>query len=121
MNDKVGGILMGIVVDTNDPAGYKRIRVRIPAIHGSFTDKVYPTSEKYGNEYKIANRVDDNALPWIPVCYPFGSDIPPEVNQVVYVAFLSGDKDNPVVIGWLGYDYTNKEYKVTPKVYTKGN
>lgn len=38
MNDKVGGILMGIVVDTNDPAGYKRIRVRIPAIHGSFTD-----------------------------------------------------------------------------------
>ena len=102
MNDKVGGILMGIVVDTNDPAGYKRIRVRIPAIHGSFTDKVYPTSEKYGNEYKIANRVD-------------------EVNQVVYVAFLSGDKDNPVVIGWLGYDYTNKEYKVTPKVYTKGN
>ena len=28
------GITKGIVVDTNDPAGYNRIKVRIPELHG---------------------------------------------------------------------------------------
>ena len=60
-------------------------------------------------------------MPWIPVCYPLGTDIPPEVNQVVYVSFLSGNKDTPVVIGWLGYDYTTKEDTVVQNLYGIGN
>ena len=100
---KILGLVKGIVIDTEDPAGYKRIKVRIPCIHGPITKDFLP------DEYNKVNRVEDLAIPWAEVNYPYGSDITPERNQVVLVGFISGDPGKPVVLGWLGYEYNNKE------------
>ena len=116
MADKIGGILMGIVIDNHDPAGYKRVRVRIPALHGAMTKEFYPDETM-----AKTNRTREKSLPWVPVCYPLGSDIPPEPNQVVFVGFISGDPDKPVVLGWLGYEYTDKEDTLIPIVYSQPN
>ena len=100
---KVLGLTKGVVIDTEDPSGFKRIRVRIPQIHGPFTKEFMP------DNLNTVNRVEDNCIPWAEVNYPFGTDITPELNQVVLVGFISGDSDKPVVLGWLGYEYTDNE------------
>lgn len=95
------GLTKGIIVDTDDPAGFRRVRVRIPSLHGSFTDEFYPT-RKAGK----VNRIENEYLPWAEVCYPYGQEFTPEINQVVLIGFINGSADQPVVLGWLGYEYT---------------
>lgn len=108
------GIYKGIVIDTDDPAGLNRIKVRILDIHGVMNTNVY-SSLKY-NTGKEVFWVDDDHLPWAEVCYPYGEIITPEINQVVWVVFYGADSQYPVVIGWAGYEYTYEEEPyVVPK------
>lgn len=104
------GLTKGVVIDIEDPAGFKRIKVRIPEIHGPFMKETIP------DNMNKANRVADIAIPWAEVNYPYGSDITPELNQVVLVGFISGDPQKPVVLGWLGYEYnyTEDDKKLQP-------
>ncbi len=103
---KMSGLTKGIVIDTNDPAGFNRIKIRIPEIHGSVDPKVYSNAPE---KVRKASWVDDTSLPWAEVCYPYGSNVPPEQNQVVLVGFFNDDSSQPVVLGWLGYEYTTNE------------
>jgi uncharacterized protein involved in type VI secretion and phage assembly len=118
MYEKHGGLAKGIVIDTEDPAGYKRIRVRIPELHGAMNPDVY-TNTSFKSESKKTgsdiNRVADSCIPWAEVNYPYGSDITPEINQVVLVGFLGGDIDKPIVLGWLGYEYKPTEEAFVPR------
>ena len=34
---KLNGVYKGVVIDVHDPAGYDRVRVRIPSLHGTIT------------------------------------------------------------------------------------
>ena len=105
--DKIMGVTKGIVVSSDDPAGLHRVRVRIPQIHGCFDQTVYEAVNM--ENLKGVSWVEEKLLPWAEVNYPFGSNIPPEPNQVVLVGFFNGDTSTPVVLGWLGYEYTNLE------------
>lgn len=105
---KVGGLTKGIIVSTDDPAGFGRVKVRIPEIHGLVDPKSYG-SGNMGAELSARSRVEDSALPWCEVCHTYGSSILPEINQVVLIGFIDGSVSQPVVLGWLGYDYTAKE------------
>ncbi len=100
---KMSGFCKGIVIDTEDPAGFNRIRIRIPEIHGPMNKTIMPShlQDKYW--------VKDEDLPWAEVSYPMGEINVPEVNQVVLVGFFNGSADSPVVLGWLGYEYTDEE------------
>lgn len=104
MASNVLGLTKGIVIDTNDPSGFHRVRVRIPSLHGAMTESFYPY-RKLGR----TNRVEDEYLPWAEVNYPFGSLVTPEINQVVLIGFINGSTDQPVILGWLGYEYTPEE------------
>ena len=103
------GIYKGIVIDTEDPAGLNRIKVRILELHGLMDYNNYGTLKN--NTAKNVSWVDEENLPWAEVCYPFGSTAPPEINQVVWVVFYGGNSQSPVIIGWAGYDYTQNEEK----------
>lgn len=103
---RVQGLSKGIIVDIDDPSGYRRVRVRIPQLHGAFTEEFYGPN---GYEDAKVNRVKDEHLPWAEVCTPYWSEEGPQLNQVVIVGFISGDPNKPVILGCLGYDYTNKE------------
>ena len=115
--ERMSGLAKGIVIDINDPAGYNRIKVRIPELHGVMNrDEVYhDTRTNTARDMWI----DDDKLPWAEVCYPFGDTTPPEINQVVWIVFLNGFVDSPVIVGWAGYEYTSKEdaYRVQTNWY----
>lgn len=100
------GIYKGIVVDTEDPAGLNRIKVRILELHGM--EELTSYSSLNTNTAKHL-RVPEEDLPWAEVCYPFGVITPPEIDQVVWVSFYGGNARYPVILGWSGYDYTQKE------------
>ena len=109
---KSNGLYKGIIVDTNDPSGkFHRVRVRIPKLHGTISaSKINTNSEISTSESgAIQIGVEDRALPWCEVAYPYNTDFVPEVGQVVIVGFISGDTSKPIVLGWLGYEYTDKE------------
>jgi uncharacterized protein involved in type VI secretion and phage assembly len=107
---KASGLYKGIVIDTDDPSGsMKRVRVRIPRFHGTITDSYSHKNTGASSKSVYDARVKSEYLPWCEVAFPFGSNVPPEVGQVVIVGFLSSDVSQPVVLGWLGYDYTSKE------------
>jgi hypothetical protein len=101
---KLNGVYKGVVIDTDDPAGYNRVRVRIPSIHGTFTKETYGSTRS-----NAVNRVADNCIPWAEVCIPYTAQMSPQLNQVVAVSFLDGDQQYPVVLGYLRAQYTNKE------------
>lgn len=105
----INGLTKGVVVDTNDPAGWHRVRVRIPSLHGSFTEEFYSHIDANGRK---VSRIDDKYLPWAEVCFAYGHDYMPEINQVVLVGFLDGCAEQPVILGWLGYEYNNTEEKM---------
>ena len=108
--DKYVGLTKAIVIDNEDPSGYHRIKVRILSIHGAVN------LQTYGNITSLAAQychVNDEDLPWIEVCYPFGHCTPPEINQVVWVCFYRGDVTVPVVLGWAGYEYNKEELPLT--------
>lgn len=115
-SQKIAGFAKGIVINTDDPAGFNRIKVRIPQLHGAMSEKVY---ENAGHNAAKINRVEDDSIPWAEVSYPYGTNITPEVNQVVLVGFLNGDASQPVVIGWLGYEYTTNEEILVVKTRRK--
>lgn len=98
---KIDGFCKGIVVDNHDPAGLNRVKVRIPNLDGSCSDK--------NNSFDLSNprmvRVPDDSLLWAEVCHPYHDLSLPNVNQVVLVGFFSGYSNSPVILGWLGYDY----------------
>lgn len=104
--NRIIGVTKGVVVDIDDPAGLGRVRVRIPQIHGCFDEEVYANCDE---DTKRVSRIKNSCLPWAEVCYPYGSDVQPEPNQVVLVSFINGDGDKPIILGWLGYEYTNSE------------
>ena len=112
---KASGLYKGIVVDNQDPSGkFHRVRVRIPKFHGTINQSSYKkNSGSYTNKV-TAKYVSDNSLPWCEVAFPFGSDIVPEIGQVVIVGFINADVSQPVVLGWIGCDYTDKEEPFTP-------
>lgn len=105
---KMGGLTKGIVIDTNDPAGFGRVRVRIPELHGLMDEKSYGNSD-IGREVSKRTWIGADDLPWCEVNHAYGSDILPEVNQVVLIGFIDGSSTQPVVLGWLGYNYTDRE------------
>jgi len=118
MAGKIGGLMTGIVINIDDPSGFNRVRVRIPAIHGTITEDFYGMC---GNNASHLNRVADNAIPWAQVAFPFGERFTPELNQVVIVGFINGDEGSPVVLGWLGYEYASEEVPLQPnKSQNKG-
>ena len=106
------GLTKGVIVDTNDPSGWNRVRVRIPSIHGSFDENFYA---HLGPSTKKINRVEDKYLPWAEVCFPYAQTVTPEINQVVLVGFIDGSTSQPVILGWLGYEYNAYEEKMTVK------
>ena len=105
------GLTKGIVVDTEDPAGFNRVKVRIVELHGAVSEDVYQYCRDYNNL-----RVTDDSLPWCEVCYAYGSTVKPEVNDVVLIGYISGSTDQPVILGWLGYQYTDREDILYTKV-----
>jgi uncharacterized protein involved in type VI secretion and phage assembly len=106
---KAAGLYKGIVIDTNDPSGkFHRIRVRIPQFHGLMNTKVIPKQSSSCDKTTMIY-VEDSCLPWCEVAFPYGSDFTPEVGQVVVVGFFNSNTSQPVVLGWLGYEYTDKE------------
>lgn len=107
--NRILGVTKGVVVDTDDPAGFHRVKVRIIQLHGCFDESVYGVA---GRRIQQVSRISDDCLPWAEVNYPYGSDITPEINQVVLISFINGDPDKPVVLGWLGYEYTTNENKL---------
>lgn len=113
---KAGGLYKGVIVDTNDPSGkFNRVRVRIIKMHGLFRDS-YESKNTTSNPSSVNIRnYNEDELPWCEVAFPFGSDFVPEVGQVVVVGFLGGDTSQPVVLGWMGYDYTNLEEPLKTK------
>lgn len=106
---KMAGLCKGIVVDINDPAGFNRIRVRIPELHGPIKKDVFNNMPNALHTHWVK----DEDLPWAEVAYPYASNGVPEINQVVIVGFISGEDSAPVVLGWLGYEYTSKEEEFT--------
>lgn len=109
LNANTFGLMTGIVVDTQDPAGWHRVKVRVPQIHGTFDESFY---SHVGNNVKKVSRIEDKYLPWAQVCYPFGQEFTPEINQVVLVGFINGSTDQPVVLGWMGYEYNPREERL---------
>lgn len=112
------GLYKGIVIDTEDPAGLNRIKVRILELHGTMDSNSYGSLRN--NIAKDVQWVSDDKLPWAEVCYPFGETTPPEINQVVWISFYGGDAQFPVVLGWAGYDYTQQEEIYVSKGIRRG-
>lgn len=105
---KMGGLTKGIIIDTDDPAGFGRVKVRIPELHGLMDEQSYGTTD-LGKDISRRTWISEDKLPWCEVNHPYGSDIVPEPNQVVLVGFIDGSATQPVILGWLGYNYTDKE------------
>lgn len=82
----------GLVVDTNDPEGRNRLKVRIICYHG-----------KAG----LATSTNDDSLPWAQVIVPPQSIAEPQmfmIGDIVWCLFEGGDIRYPVVIGGLGLE-----------------
>ena len=106
----MAGLTKGIVIDVNDPAGFHRVKVRIPELDGGMSDNLFSVTNRLNK-----SRVEDEHLLWCEVCYPYDSNLPPEPNQVVLVGFFNGDTKTPVVLGWLGYEYAEEEQPFVKK------
>ena len=111
--NKIPNVTKGVVVDLDDPAGLGRVKVRIPQLHGPVSPDVLRDYNNYmqnhGDSAGSAYRVSDESLPWCEVCYPYGNTTTPEINQVVLVSFINGSPEQPVILGWLGIEYTTQE------------
>lgn len=109
-------IHMGFIVEL-DLAGHQHYaRVRIPALHGIPLQKdeaVQSGSSKeiidklilYSSyDTSITNSIltIDEDLPWYPICYPFGSNTPPNVGDIVYIIMENTETFSGIIIGWTG-------------------
>jgi len=82
-----GGVVVGIVTDNDDPLRQGRVRLRFPALSGSY--------ESYWSRVAAPGNGASRGMVWIP-----------EVNDEVLVAFENGDRERPFVVGglWNGTD-----------------
>lgn len=116
---KASGLYKGIVIDTNDPSGiFHRIRVRIPKFHGPIDKQMAANNSSSLSNVTTSKHIKNEFLPWCEVAFPYGSDFTPEIGQVVVVGFFNSDVSQPVVLGWLGYEYTDQESQITTPNYT---
>lgn len=94
------GYVLGIVVKLEDssPENKNRIQVRIPAIHGPMKESDIPPEWSKSNSW-----VDDEHLPWVPVCWPLGTRTPEksifEEKEIVYIAYTGSGSSSPLVVG----------------------
>lgn len=102
---KFDGFCKGVIVDANDPAGLRRVKVRILSLDGPNSKNSSDLSD--GSPRFI--RTEDEDLMWAEVCFPYDNLYSPQINQVVLIGFFSGYVESPVVLGWLGYDYAIEE------------
>lgn len=107
---KLVDLKKAVVVDTDDPAGLNRVKIRILSIDGPFLTQ---TIDSLTNRTAITNRVTTDNLMWAEICYANNRLVQPDVNQVVLVGFINGNIKSPVILGWLGYEYTNNEEPLT--------
>ena len=57
------GLTKGIVVDTEDPAGFNRVKVRIVELHGAVSEDVYQYCRDYNNlRWKMWLTTDPEAI-----------------------------------------------------------
>jgi|GEM_PF-1785006 len=89
------GLWAAIVVDTKDPLGSRRVKVRVPELHGTVQDQT----------------IKDVNLPWARPCFPYGGptygdDFVPGLQAQVWVAFEHGDPQSPI---WVGCVYASGE------------
>ena len=114
-------INIGIVIGCNNPAYEGMAQVRVPAIHGlPLADAVFNRlnnlyskhipnpltahSIKGYNKAELGKEgnnkvVPDSDVPWYPVIYPFGSNVGPNLYDLVYVL------DNSYVVGWTNQSF----------------
>lgn len=104
--NKIFGVVVGIVVDNNDPEGEYRVKVKFPWVKekdSKYTD--LPDKEDFLSTWaRIATFMSGDGR---------GSFWLPEVDDEVLVAFEHGDVRRPFVIGslWNGVDKTIHENK----------
>lgn len=103
MNNKyVGTTVLGVVVALDDDKGLKsnedKVKVRIPSIHGPMKREDLPAEWSETKSW-----VDDDHLPWIPICYPLGTSFPSKSilkeKEIVYIHYTGSDSSAPIVIG----------------------
>ena len=119
-------INIGIVIGCNNPAYEGKAQVRIPALHGLplagsiFTNlnnkfsKYIPTSSnalgiyKHSMENYNVNKfgtkgntkvMNDEDIPWYPIISPYGSNVGPNLYDLVYVL------DDSYVVGWTNQSF----------------
>ena len=105
---------IGVVEDTNDPYKLGRVRVRIPAIHGTNKTQSY--------------YIDNLDLPWAkPAVFSCGGNdmgqflVPTKGNRVV-VSFEFNDIDKPLYFGGIPTLHNrDKTYNDNPNVYYSNN
>lgn len=97
------GLWPGIVEYVADPLQQGRVKVRVFAIHGL--------------QGRAKNYIPTENLPWAMPCFPggggqdYGSFTVPPVGSSVFVMFISGDPDMPVVMGgFYAINKTTQEY-----------
>jgi hypothetical protein len=106
----------GFVVELDLAAHQHQARVRIPALHGIpiqkedaiknsenaiITDKLITLSSYDISTTNNILTIDED-LPWYPICYPFGTNTPPNVADIVYVIMENTETFSGIVIGWTG-------------------
>lgn len=99
----IGTVTVGSVVELGKaPKNKNKIKLRVPLIHG-------PTSrDKYPAEWsKSLSFIEDDRLPWVPVCFPVGTKDPDissmfEEKEIVYVIFTGENNSGPLIIGTTG-------------------
>lgn len=85
------------------PINEKRVKVRIPSLHGPLKEDMLPP----GVDPRIYFTPDES-LPWAQVMYPIGSVDPKKESllkegEIVYVLFPSTDNfSSPIVVGTTG-------------------
>lgn len=113
--EELNSLYQGVVVSVDDPLKLGRCKVRIPSVHGPM------------------NTSDYDLLPWAVYITPnaTGSDrttfILPEVNDIVWVQFIGGNRDTPAyyggsfasVNGVSEVPLSDDEYLTTDVIYSK--
>jgi phage baseplate assembly protein gpV len=100
---RMDGLWPGIVEYVADPLQQGRVKVRVFAIHGL--------------QGRGKNYIPTESLPWAMPCFPgaggqdYGSFTVPPVGSSVFVMFMSGDPDMPVVMGgFYAINKTSQDY-----------
>lgn len=107
----------GIVIKVDYINHCDMAQVRIPMIHGvpstysgiigvsdgnsAYRQKINDNCS-YTKDESNSLFVIDSELPWLPICYPFGSKMGPMPGDLVYVMFENTQSSNGLIMGWTG-------------------